>query len=239
MIRQASTTDVKAVKKLRKTVKPRKWGYGYVLKVSLLLTGTSLILNVFLLARKGQQPVEANFAFRETLRATRRAKTLATYARARGPMLNAIVEGYSGLSGRGVTHLEDAIGGFISGPNGFWKNEQIYAYQYQEGPDVALTLKNFKESKKHWTNGNPDPCVDRTLYIGSEKMPNVTTKNEFVELVIGFVNIDCSASTQFGYVSIFKSRTHGGPLIGRVYRASTVCNFDHFVDEQKNAFCSP
>ena len=66
-------------------------------------------------------------------------------------------------------------------------------------------------------------------------MPNVTTKNEFVELVIGFVNIDCSASTQFGYVSIFKSRTHGGPLIGRVYRASTVCNFDHFVDEQKNA----
>ena len=115
-----STVKVKTAQVQRQAVKPRKWGYGYVLKISLLLTATSMILNTFLLARKGQQPVEANFAFRESLRATRRAKTLSTYARTRGPMLHGLVDGYSGLSARGVTHLEDAIGGFISGPIGLW-----------------------------------------------------------------------------------------------------------------------
>jgi len=224
----ADTTNVKySAKAKRKSVKPKKWGYGYVLQVSVTLATVSLLVNTYMLVRKGRQPVEANFAFRETLRATRRAKTLSTYARKRGPLINAEPETYMPLSAPGVTHLEDGIGGFITGPLGMWKNDEVYAYEYHVNPDVSWKLTNMKESAGHWTNGNPDPCVDRKIYIGGQQVPQ-QMQTDFIRLVIGYIMVDCSKTTQKGYVSILKSRSHGGPLIGRIYKATTDFSIDDF-----------
>jgi len=233
-----SDASRKSISAKRKTVRARKWGYGYVLRVSVLLASASMIMNTLLLAQKGEEPVEANYAFRETLRATRRAKTLATYARKRGPMIQSVPEEYKPLSAPGLTHLEDGIGGFISGPLGLWKNDEVYAYSYHKNPDVTLTLTNLVESKAHWTNGNPDPCVDRKIYIGGQMVPQ-QMETDFIRLVIGFVNVNCSTSTQTGYVSMLKSRSHGGPLIGRIYKATAEFTLADFPADVTSSSVQP
>lgn len=231
-------TEVKSSKEKRKTVKANKWGYGYVLTVSLLTVAASLFSNAYLVSAKGKELIEPNYSFRETIRATRRAKTLATYARKRGPMIEAQVDGYWALSAPGVGHIEDAIGGLISGPLGLWKNDEIYVYQYQKGDAVELTLENMKESKIHWNNGNPDPCEDRQVYIGAQRVPQ-QTDTKFIELIIGFLNFDCSATKQTGYVTILKSLTHGGPLMGRVYKASSTFPLEAFPTNVTSSTATP
>ncbi len=219
-------------KELRKNIHENKWGYGYVLKTSLILVAISMFINAYVVSAKGEQPIEANFAFRETLRDTRRAKTLSTYARSRGPMLVAKIEGWDPLASQGVTHLEDALGGFISGPLGLWKNNEVYAYEYTKEDDVTLVIESLKESKKHWTNGNADPCVDREIYIGGQKSPLQRDDTEFITVVIGFLTIKCDKTHQdYGYVTIVSSLTHGGPLLGRIYSVSADFKYsDHPVN---------
>jgi len=209
-------------------VRPNKWGYGYVLYISLLTVGSSMILNTYLVSAKGEQPVEANYAFRETIRGTRRAKTLATYARKRGPMIQARLDGYAALSGPGVTHMEDAIGGLITGPLGLWRNGEVHVYEFQKGPTLTWTLKDLKMSSSHWTNGNADPCVDRQVYIGAQLVPQQTDATEYVELAIGFLTLDCTKTTQTGYLTKIKSLTHGGVLMARVYKITGDMRLEDF-----------
>ena len=200
--------------KQRKFVKPNKWGYGYVLLVSTTLCLISQIGNVYVLSTPGKKPITANYAFRETIRETRRAKTLSTYARQRGPMLVATLEDYDVLGSRGVTHLEDAFGGLISGPPRLWKRGELYAYEYQNGPPIQLKIIKMVESKKHWTNHlkNIDPCVDQSLYIGAEKVTE-----EKLTLMIGFLKVDCQNTVHNGFITKLESIEHGGPLMGRIY----------------------
>lgn len=212
----------------RKKIHGNKWGYGIVLKTSLTLTLVSLAINTYIITAKGQQPIEANFAFRECVRATRRAKTLSTYARTRGPMISAKVEGYDGLATAGVTHMEDAFGGLISGPLGLWKQGEIHVYEYQKGPDINIKLTNLKMSAKHWNNGNSDPCVDRQIYIGGQKAPQERNDTDFIYVTIGFLNVNCAKKEQTGYVFNFKSMTHGGSIMGRVYKAYSKFSIEDF-----------
>jgi len=209
----------------RRFLRVNRQGYGLVLLVSVSMVLISNIINTVMISAKGAQPIEANYAFRETIRSTRRAKTLSTYARKRGPMILADVEGYMPLNGMGVTHLEDAFGGLISGPRGLWRNGEIYAYEFKKGTAPSMTLENLRESLAHWTNGNPDPCVDRQIYIGGQNVPQQNNASTSIQVMFGYLNLNCAASEHNGYFSIFESLTHGGVLVGRIYRIKTTCDY--------------
>lgn len=200
-----------------KSVKGNSWGGNYVLYTCIGLMFFIHIWDATILTFQGGQPILANYAFRETIRETRRAKTLATYARKRGPMIVSNIKGYSPLASKGVTHLEDAFGGLISGPPSLWKHGEIYVHKFAESNDIEKhVLTNFKTSAVHWNNQNTNPCIDRSIYIGGQKIPGENNV-DFITVTFGFLKIDCKKSQQKGFLTILTSATHGGNLLGRIF----------------------
>lgn len=141
-----------------------------------------------------------------------------------------------------MTHLEDAFGGLISGPPKLWKHGEIYVHEFakQYPKPGPMVITNFQMSPIHWNNGISNPCVDRVVYIGGEKIPrspfeleqfdqmhdsghsrNLESDSpEFITVAFGFLKIDCSKTkdqTQSGYLTILSSAVHGGNILGRVF----------------------
>lgn len=81
---------------------PNGWGGTWVLYTVMCLTTFVHIWDAAVLTYQGPQPIFGNYAFRETIRETRRAKTLATYARKRGPLIFSSIEGMSPLGSQGI-----------------------------------------------------------------------------------------------------------------------------------------
>lgn len=208
------------------STKANSWGGTWVLYTVIVLMTFVHFWDAGILTFRGEQPVLANYAFRETIRETRRAKTLATYARKRGPMITSTMSGFAGLSSRGVTHLEDAFGGLISGPPKLWKNGEIHVHNFKkEEVSMDIEITNFKTSAIHWNNGVNNPCADRSVYLGGQKMPSNETGETFITVAMGFLKIDCSRgddAEQDGFLTILSSATHGGNLLGRVYSVKGV-----------------
>jgi len=198
--------------------KANSWGGNWVLYTCIVLMFFVHIWDAAILTFQGDRPILANYAFRETIRETRRAKTLATYARKRGPMITSKIVGHTGLSSKGVTHLEDAFGGLISGPPNLWKHGEIYVHNFQNDSNVEqYTLKNFKMSPIHWNNKNSNPCVDRSVYIGGQKIPG-DDGVDFITVSFGFLTVKCNKVDQTGFLTILTSATHGGNLLGRIFK---------------------
>jgi len=132
------------------------------------------------------------------------------------------------MSVGGTTHFEDGFGGLISGPLGFWKHGEIYVYKYQRGPNREIMLHNFQNRATHWNNGNPDKCLDAQIFIGAQKTPQQHSDQKFIEVITGFLDVKCNEPLQHGYLTWIMSLTHGGPLIGRVYKAVAEFDVDDF-----------
>lgn len=208
------------------STKPNSWGGTWVLYTAISLMTFVHFWDAGILTFRGEQPILANYAFRETIRETRRAKTLATYARKRGPMITSTMSGFAGLSSKGVTHLEDAFGGLISGPPKLWKKGEIYVHNFKkEETTMNIEITNFKTSAVHWNDGKNDPCADRSVYLGGQKIPSAENDETFITVAMGFLKIDCTRgedAEQDGFLTILSSATHGGNLLGRIYAVKAV-----------------
>lgn len=96
---------------------PNLWRWDLTFKVILFACTACTLADIILVTDGDSSHANAGqFAFVTTLRETRRTYTPRQYARARGQLIRADMNGLNRMGPRGVGMLEDTIGGFIAGP---------------------------------------------------------------------------------------------------------------------------
>ncbi len=57
-----------------------------------------------------------------------------------------------------------------------------------KNPDIMMEVNSF-DAEQHWTNGNNDPCVDREIYIGGQRVPQQRNDMDFITVILGFLRL--------------------------------------------------
>ena len=207
--------------------RPNAWLWDVPFKAILTITLICTIIDLLNLSEGDTTPSSAGkYGFITTIRETRRTFTLKMYARGRGQMLKAELEGIDPMSPRGVAQLEDTIGGLISGPPSLWRNGEIIVNtRTPQDPVPSYTLTNLHvAASKYWNNGYPEVCRDRELTFHGQSFDD----DGINVIYLGMLEFKCDKQEQQGYLSVLAAPYHGGPLSGRVYRVHATLGLEQF-----------
>jgi len=219
--------------------------WGAVLWTSIILVFIATFWDMQTLAFRGKVGSESNYGFQESLHETRRVMAKATYTRQRGPLIRAVIEGYDPFDEDGLTHLEDAMGGLMSGPAYMFKRGQINVYDgYTKGEtNLTLRISNLTLERVYWDNNNPDPCFDRQIYMAGQlfdfEEENKTALISEAQAAIGYVDVHCESNRHHGYLTISHAGHHGGAMVGRVYKVHLNLTLDDFPSDANTSAVTP